>query len=165
LRLRPLVEGDAHALFTIYGDEQVMRHASDPVFTDRGMVLEMLASVGRLLAEGSSFEWGVESRQGGELIGTCGLHSFDETRAAAEVGALLARSAWGHGLMTEALGPVIDYARDALGLRLLLADIDEGNARSLALFGRLGFRPVGGTRHERVLVPSGVRTSKDMSAR
>jgi len=152
LHLRPLLEGDAPALFAIYGDEQVMRHSSDPVFSHPGMVLEMLASVGRLLAEGTSFEWGIEMRQGGTLVGTCGLHSFDEHQAAAEIGALLARSAWGQGVMTEALGPVIDHARQTLGLRLLRADIDAENVRSLALFRRLGFHSVGGTWHERPLV-------------
>jgi len=152
LRLRPLFESDAPALFAIYGDAQVMRHASDPVFSHPGLVLEMLASVSRLLAEGASFEWGIEMRQDGTLVGTCGLHGFDEPQAAAEIGALLARSAWGQGVMTEALGPVIDHARQRLGLRFLRADIDAENVRSLALFRRLGFHSVGGTWHERPLV-------------
>jgi RimJ/RimL family protein N-acetyltransferase len=152
LRLRPLFEGDAPALLAIYGDEQVIRHASDPAFSHPGMVLEMLSSVGRLLAEGASFEWGIETRHDGTLVGTCGLHSFAEPQAAAEIGAMLARFAWGRGYMTEALGPVIDHARQTLGLRLLRADIDAENVRSLALFRRLGFRPVGGTWHEQPLV-------------
>jgi RimJ/RimL family protein N-acetyltransferase len=153
LILRPLVEADAPALFSIYGDAQVMRHASDPVFTHLGMAFELLASVERLLAEGSSLEWGLEARDNGALIGTCGLHCFDATRGAAEIGVLLARSAWGQGYMTEALGRLIDHAQHERGLLLLRADIDVDNVRSLALFRRLGFHCVGGSWHERLLAP------------
>lgn len=150
--MRPIVAADAAALLSVYGDAHVMRYASDPVFTHPGMVIAMLASVERLLAEGSAFEWGIEARDSGALVGTCGLHGFDELQSTAEVGALLARSAWGQGLMTEALGALIDHARDACGLRLLRADIDPGNDRSLALFRRLGFHAVGGNWHELPLV-------------
>jgi len=142
-------EADIDALFAIYGDAEVMRHASDPPFADRDTVRVMLASVSALLAEGRSLEWGVADRQTDRLIGTCGLHAFEAEPARAEVGCLLARSHWGRGLMREALEALFVHAREGLGLAVLRADIDVGNDRSAALFRRLGFRPVGQTLHER----------------
>jgi RimJ/RimL family protein N-acetyltransferase len=141
LRLRPLHPGDVDALFAIYGDAGVMRHASDPPFPAPETVLEMLASVERLLAEGGSMEWAIEELQQRELIGTCGLHGFDRPTASAEVGCLLARKAWGHGYMREALIVLFDHAKQSLGLAGLRADIDATNARSLRLFAALGFEP------------------------
>ena len=93
LLLRAMRADDAPALFAIYGDPEVMRYAGDEPFPDQITVGVMLRSVARLLAAGESLEWAVKAT--GQLVGTCGLHSFDEGHDAAEVGCMLARSAWG----------------------------------------------------------------------
>lgn len=139
LLLRPMRQEDAPALFAIYGDPEVMRFAGDEPFPDEATVAVMLRSVARLLAAGESLEWAVVERSSGRLVGTCGLHGFDEAAEAAEVGCLLARAAWGRGLMREALPALFRYAQDELGVRLLLADIDAPNLRSIRLFTALGF--------------------------
>jgi [ribosomal protein S5]-alanine N-acetyltransferase len=151
LTLRALNAGDAPALFAIYGDAEVMRFASDPPFAEPATVQTMLASVARLLQQGESLEWGVVELDGGALVGTCGLHSFESLAGSAEVGCLLARRAWGRGLMHEALGAVIEEARGPLGLARLRADIDAANLRSIRLFTHLGFQPVEGSLYERPL--------------
>ncbi|RLV10529.1 RimJ/RimL family protein N-acetyltransferase [Streptomyces griseocarneus] len=46
----------------------------------------------------------------------------------------------GHGYMTEGLGLVLRYAFGSLGLHRLEANVQPGNAASLALVKRLGFR-------------------------
>lgn len=152
LLLRPLRDEDAPALLTIYGDPEVMRYAGDEPFPDEATVAVMLRSVARLLAAGESLEWAVVERAAGQLVGTCGLHSFDEAADAAEVGCLLARAAWGRGVMGEALPALFRYAHDTLGVKLLRADIDAPNLRSIRLFGRLGFVHIRDTLYERELV-------------
>lgn len=140
--LRPLTPADSLDLFAIYGDADTMRHASDEPFPSPETVALMLDSVATLLARQESFEWGIECRATGQLIGTCGLHGFDEARSSAEVGCLLRRDRWGQGLMPEALTLLFGWARQQ-GIRTLRADIDAGNLRSQALFSRLGFEPDG----------------------
>lgn len=130
---------DVSDLFAIYGDPEVMRYASDLPFSEPATVLTMLESVNRLLAAGASLEWGIEKKPHGHLIGTVGLHSFEPSRTAAEVGCLLVKPAWGQGYMREALHPVMNYARDELGLKRLVADMDAANTRSIRLFESLGF--------------------------
>jgi ribosomal-protein-alanine N-acetyltransferase len=49
----------------------------------------------------------------------------------------------GKGLMTEALRTAIAFAFDELGLHRLEANIQPGNAASIALVRRLGFRQEG----------------------
>ena len=109
------------------------------------MVDVMLSSVSRLFSERLSMEWGIERRNDHKLIGTCGLHAFDLKSNSAEVGCMLARSAWGHGYMREALHEVIRYAFRELEITLLRADIDAPNRRSARLFSKLGFIHQGGT--------------------
>ncbi len=140
LTLRPLADKDCESLFAIYGDPEVMRYASDPAFADLATVRQMLDSVARLLQQGESLEWGVVIADSGNLIGTCGLHSFDANHQTAEVGCMLARAAWGQGYMYEALSRLLTFARDDLGLQQLQADIDAPNQRSINLFTRMGFQ-------------------------
>ncbi|NJM07110.1 GNAT family N-acetyltransferase [Candidatus Gracilibacteria bacterium] len=138
LQLRQMQDEDASALYTIYGDPEVMRYASDEPFADPDTVRTMLDSVAQLLAAGASLEWAVVETANDQLVGTCGLHSFDEAANSAEVGCLLARVAWGRGFMGEALTAICDYAR-SLDIARLRADIDSANERSIRLFRRLGF--------------------------
>lgn len=156
LRLRRLRPEDGTDLLRIYGDPEVMRFAADPPFQGLETVWQMLDSVTRLFAQQASLEWGLERLSDGRLVGTCGLHGFKpqadlQGAWGAELGALLAREAWGQGLMREALEAVIDHARACLDLAALWADIDDGNARSERLFASLGFAP--GTPWRRVLRP------------
>eukprot|EP01032_Pedospumella_encystans_P032148 gene32148-36292_t len=51
LLLRTMEEGDAAALFDIYGDPLVMKYTDEPPFPDLETVGRMLESVRRLLAE------------------------------------------------------------------------------------------------------------------
>jgi [ribosomal protein S5]-alanine N-acetyltransferase len=141
LSLRPLRSSDRDALFAVYGDAEVMRYAADPPFVEPATVDLMLQSVAALFAAGSAYEWGLELRSSGQLIGTCGLHSFAEPPPAAEIGCLLARAYWGRGLMAEALSCLIAAAPHDFGLRELRADIDPHNRRSQRLFARLAFQP------------------------
>lgn len=107
LTLRSMSASDKADLFSIYGDPEVMRFASDETFLNPEMVDVMLLSVSRLFSEQASMEWGIERRTDHKLIGTCGLHSFDLTDNSAEVGCMLVRSVWGNGYMQEALHEII----------------------------------------------------------
>lgn len=139
LLLRALTSDDATDLFAIYGDAAVMQFSSDPPFPDQSYIEQMLGSVQQLFRERQSVEWGIVLRATQRVVGTCGLHSFDEDGRSAEIGCLLARRSWGQGLMHEAITSVIAFGFDSFDLESLRADIDAPNIRSLRLFGRLGF--------------------------
>ncbi|ODZ95865.1 GNAT family N-acetyltransferase, partial [Vibrio parahaemolyticus] len=126
-------------LFEIYGDIQTMEFASDPVFTSKDMIVQMLESVVRLEKSGESLEWAIMVQATNKVIGTCGLHSFSDNGDSCEVGCLLNSSYWRQGYMSEALSLLFYHAK-SLGIERLYADIDEGNFRSQALFNKLGFK-------------------------
>jgi len=140
LALRTMDEQDAAALLEIYGDPLVMRYTDEDPFPNLATIGDMLRSVRSLLATGESLEWAIVLRDGDALIGTCGLHSFDRMSDAAEVGCLLRRSAWGKGYMSEAVGLLMDFARNELHLKRLKAEVAFENARAQSLFKRLGYR-------------------------
>ncbi len=137
--LRSIQTNDSDDLFEIYGDIQTMEFASDPVFTSKDMIVQMLESVVRLEKSGESLEWAIMDQATNKVIGTCGLHSFSDSGDSCEVGCLLNSSYWRQGYMSEALSLLICHAK-SLGIEKLYADIDEGNFRSQALFNKFGFK-------------------------
>ncbi|HGF5253747.1 TPA: GNAT family N-acetyltransferase, partial [Vibrio parahaemolyticus] len=141
--LRSIQTDDSDDLFEIYSDIQTMEFASDPVFTSKDMIVQMLESVVRLEKSGESLEWAVIEQTTNKVIGTCGLHSFSDSGDSCEVGCLLNSSYWRQGYMSEALSLLFSHAK-SLGIEKLYADIDEGNFRSQALFNKLGFKAQNG---------------------
>jgi RimJ/RimL family protein N-acetyltransferase len=143
VRLRWLSEDDVDRLFRIFSDEPMMRYWSSTPMKDRSEAVDLLARIHRQFAERSAFQWGVERKDDGELLGTCTLFSFHRTNMHAEIGYCLRSAHWKQGYMGEALGVLIGYAFGNLMLRRLEADVDPRNASSLRILGRLGFRREG----------------------
>ncbi len=137
LALRQVRVADLGRLRAIYGDPQVMRYASDPVFTRAEHYAQTIESMDRGFSADQAVEWGIARSSDDALIGIVELHNFRET--VAEVGCLLAAAHWRQGVMREAVGAVQAFAKQRLGLVRLEADIDAGNAASLALFDALGY--------------------------
>lgn len=183
LRLRPVAQADAPALFAIFSDPVVMRYWSTPPWTAPSQAEEMVRRESAGAAAGSSVRLAVLVRDGvgtapgtapgaasdaasdaaqagrpGELIGTVSLFALDLGNRRAEIGYALHRSAWGHGYAAEAVTGVVDHAFCELGLNRLEADIDPRNAASARLLERLGFRREGVLR-ERWIVAGEVSDS------
>jgi [ribosomal protein S5]-alanine N-acetyltransferase len=91
----------------------------------------------------SGFQWGIERKEDGRLLGTCTLFHIDRPNRRAEVGYGLGSAYWRQGYMTEALSVLIRFAFESLDLRRLEADVDPRNERSLGILARLGFRREG----------------------
>jgi RimJ/RimL family protein N-acetyltransferase len=143
VRLRWLTGRDVDALFAIFSDEVMMRYWSTPPMKEHAEAEEYLARIHSGFANKSLFQWGVERKGDGELLGTCTLFSIHRANMRAEVGYCLRSAHWGHGYMSEALAALIDHAFGVLELRRLEADVDPKNANSLRILGRMGFQREG----------------------
>jgi ribosomal-protein-alanine N-acetyltransferase len=139
LVLRPLQAEDADPLFQIFSDSEVMRYWATPPWTSREQALERIQKDNEHLLDGSALRLALEPVGGGSIVGTVSLFAFVEQSQRAELGYILARSAWGKGLMHEALVALVSYAVRVLALRRLEADIDPRNERSARSLERLGF--------------------------
>ncbi len=143
LRLRPLGEPDAPALFTIFGDAAVMRYWSTPPWTSIDEARQMIDSDQRDLAGGEHLRLGLERLDDGELLGTCSLFAISQRNRRAEIGYALASRAWGRAYMDEALRALLNHGFGQLGLNRIEADIDPRNEASARSLQRLGFRQEG----------------------
>ena len=143
VQLRWLTANDVDGLFAVFSDREMMRYWSTPAMTDRAEAESLLARIHEFFRAKSGFQWGVERKEDGRLLGTCTLFHVDAANMRAEVGYGLGSEYWYHGYMLEALTALIDYAFGTLKLRRLEADVDPRNENSMRILDKLGFQREG----------------------
>jgi RimJ/RimL family protein N-acetyltransferase len=143
IRLRWLTASDVDGLFAVFSDPRMMRYWSTPPMQERTEAEALLLKIHRQFADKSGFQWGVERKDDGRLLGTCTLFHIDERNMRAEIGYCLHSEHWKQGYMGEALTALFDHAFGPMKLRRLEADIDPRNGNSMRIVGRLGFSKEG----------------------
>jgi RimJ/RimL family protein N-acetyltransferase len=152
LVLRPVTADDHAALLAHWTQPEVRRFLFDGAAMSAAEVAETIEeSIGHFAARGFGI-WLIELASGArlagpaagladlaDLAGTAGLRPLEESGL--EIFYSLAPGAWGHGYATEAARAVMEYGLGALGLPEVLAEVDEGNAASVAVVKRLGMTP------------------------
>ncbi len=79
---------------------------------------------------GSFYDWGLELKSNGKMIGTCGFTSFNFESNSAEIGYVLNNEYWDQGLATEAVARVIRFGFRRLDLNRIEARYMTGNEKS-----------------------------------
>ncbi|PRQ07198.1 GNAT family N-acetyltransferase [Enhygromyxa salina] len=139
VRLRWLTLADASDVFEVFRDPDTMRYWSSLPMQRREQASALIEQIHACFANQSLYQWGVERRSDGRVIGTVTLASLDVSNRRADIGFALARDTWGSGYMSEAASAVLSFGFDTLGLERVEADVDPRNAASLVLLERLGF--------------------------
>lgn len=139
LCLRPLQHADADALFALFADAAAMQYWSTPPWATRQQAIDTIERDHSALQRGTALRLALQPHAAPAIVGTVSLFAFDAQSGRAEIGYMLARAAWGAGVMHEALQALLAYAFGTLGLRRLEADIDPRNERSARCLLRLGF--------------------------
>jgi len=134
---------DAKSLFAILADEEVTRFYDDEAFTEISQAREQLESWASGFDVRRCVRWGITLREDGNVIGTCGYYGFHGWHTRASIGYELARSHWRQGIMTEALGAVIEFGFREVGLNRIQAVVMPENEGSDKLLEKLGFRREG----------------------
>ncbi len=138
LVLREIVVADDAAICSIHGDANVMRYFGADPMSEPAQALALIETFARWRGDDNSgIRWGIE--QNGQLVGTCGLFRWNHAWHSAMVGYELAQTAWGQGLMQEALAAILPYGFSTMNLNRIEAQIHPDNAASLKLMPKLGF--------------------------
>jgi ribosomal-protein-alanine N-acetyltransferase len=140
LRLREIVDFDAADLFSIHGDQKLMRwFGSEPLqdLAAAQALVKTFASWRTLPNPGT--RWAIESKGRTGLVGTCGLFSWNRNWRKCVVGYELASHAQGKGYMAEALAAAFQWGFENIALNRIEAQIHPDNTPSIKLAGSLGF--------------------------
>jgi RimJ/RimL family protein N-acetyltransferase len=81
--------------------------------------------------------WKLAAKEGGGLIGFCGLQPLTEV-GEIEIGWWLARAWWGRGLATESARVALRDGFERVGLRRIVAIAQPANAASIGVMRKLG---------------------------
>ena len=142
LLLRPLTSGDTDALLAYRGREDVCRYVPFEPMTREDITERLAGQWARteLTGEGQSLTLGVEIVQTGELTGDCILFWHSREHAGGEIGYVFNPGLGGRGYATEAVIMMLRLGFEELGLRRIIARLDERNEPSARLARRVGMR-------------------------
>lgn len=144
LVLRPFEPGDARRIAYLAGDYEVARMCGRvPHPYALHAALDWIDLTRRQRTDGCEYPFAVTAELDG-LIGACGVTRLaDEPDSPWELGYWFGLPYWGAGYATEAAGALMDWARDALGVRLFAAGHFADNPASGRVLRKLGFVAAG----------------------
>lgn len=87
-----------------------------------------------------TYQFAVVRKDGGRLIGNCGIRVNAPEHREANIGYELNPDAWGQGLATEAAREIVRFGFEDLGLHRIWAECNAENAGSVRVLRKLGMQ-------------------------
>ena len=140
LELRAVTFDDAEAFRAILSVPEVTRFSNWPDNPSAEDAIRFVRNMSRSFASGEGCAWIIEARERREMLGAIRFNYFNYDWKFAGVGYELHPSAWGRGLMTEALHAVVACGHDTFGMNRIEAWTLPGNAASDRVLEKAGFR-------------------------
>lgn len=138
LILRKIVKSDSADIYEYCKRYEVSRFLLWSPHRDEEYTRRYVAYLQTRYRFGSFYDWGIELKRNGKMIGTCGFTSFNTDNNSAEIGYVLNNEYWGQGIAAEAASKVIEFGFDALRLNRIEAKYMVGNERSRKVMEKIG---------------------------
>ena len=116
LVLRKVTKADAEDMFEYSRLDKVTEYLRWYSHPDISHTRRHLSMVEREYRIGCFYDWGIVERATGKLIGTCGFTSLDTNNMCGEIGYVISPAYANLGLATEAVGRVLKFGFEVLGL-------------------------------------------------
>jgi ribosomal-protein-alanine N-acetyltransferase len=140
LELRAVTFDDAAAFHAILSVPEVTRFSNWPDQPAAEEAVRFVRNMSSLFASGDGCAWIIEARESREMLGAIRFNYFNYDWKLAGVGYELHPSAWGSGVMTEALRAVVACGHGTFGMNRLEAWTLPGNGASDRVLEKAGFR-------------------------
>ena len=139
LHLRALTLADAPSLFRLRSDPRVMHHIPKPLFFKSDEAVELLRNFQRAFETHEAIMWAITAKGSADACGIVGYWRIMAEHHRAEIGYFLYPDLWGRGLMTEAVGAVLDLGFGTLGLHSVEAATHLANTCAMHVLEKNGF--------------------------
>ena len=131
LILRPYRLEDADDMFENWAsDPEVTKFLTWPPHSSVEVSRNVLEAWIPHYEEGNYFNWAIEWKETGRVIGNIAVVGFNQAAESADLGYCLGRAYWGRGIMPEAIRAVMDYLFDVVGVGRVAATHDAKNPKS-----------------------------------
>ena len=141
LILRPFVMEDAEAMYRNWAcDPEVTKFLSWPTYKSVDTAYEILDIWTKQYSDNTFYQWAIELKEIGEVIGSISVVNFDERVDMVEIGFCIGKPWWGQGIMTEAFQAVIDFLFGEVNVQRIEAGHDPNNPASGAVQRKCGLK-------------------------
>ncbi len=142
LILRRFAMVDARAMYDNWAsDPEVTKFLPWPPHESPAATAEILKHWVEDYAQANQYLWAIVLKENGDApIGSIAVVSHDDRIEKMEVGYYIGRAWWHRGVMTEALGAVMDFLFDEVGARRVECKHDVNNPHSGAVMQKCGLR-------------------------
>jgi [ribosomal protein S5]-alanine N-acetyltransferase len=141
LLLRRFELGDAHNMFKNWAnDSEVTKFLTWEPHASFEVTKETIEMWVNNYKDTKTYEWAIELKEIGEVIGSIAIVELDEENYACEIGYCISRKYWGKGIMTESLKAVIDYLFSEIGFNRICAKYDTNNVASGKVMEKSGMK-------------------------
>lgn len=139
LILRRFTLNDAEDMYNNWAsDNEVTRFLTWPTHTNIDVTKFVLNDWIPRYEDGGYFNWAMEYKETGQVIGNISVVRLNENTEAADMGYCMSKAYWGQGLMPEALKAVMDYLFDVVDLNRIAACHDLNNPKSGRVMEKVG---------------------------
>jgi ribosomal-protein-alanine N-acetyltransferase len=140
LLLRQFTLDDAHDLFILRKDKQVMQHIDRPLAQSLQDSIDLIEKVNGAFDNNEGITWGITLKENPQnVIGTIGYWRINKEHHRAEVGYLLHPGFQRKGIMHEAITAVIRYGFDQMKIHSIEANVSPDNEASFKVLERTNF--------------------------
>lgn len=131
LILRPFTPEDAEDMYINWAsDPEVTRFLTWPVHAGVEVTRTLLEDWSARYEDGAYFNWAMQWKADGRVIGSISGVRVHESTGEAEIGYCLSRAYWGQGIMPEALRAVVAYLFETAEMNRVCACHDVRNPNS-----------------------------------
>ncbi|ERI96664.1 acetyltransferase, GNAT family [Clostridium sp. ATCC 29733] len=135
LRLRPLAESDADAVFSLTSDAEVARFMRFSQQRERGEAVQLIRDY---LASGG-WSFAIERKADGRFVGVYAVRPSEGDPARWDMSTFTAKDCWNQGYSSEVLGEIVRLAREALPGITLVGHVVAENRGSRRVLEKNGF--------------------------
>ena len=144
LILRRFVIEDAEDMYRNWAsDPEVTKFLTWPAHASADISRMLLNDWISRYETGDYFNWAMEWKETGRVIGNISVVRLREDIDEAEIGYCMSRAFWGRGIMPEALKAVLDYLFDTAGMNRVAACHDVNNPKSGRVMEKAGMKKEG----------------------
>ncbi len=132
---------DAEDMFNNWAsDPEVTKYLTWPAHRSVEVTKALLNDLVPRYEDGGCFNWAMELKETGSVIGNISVVGLNEATQAADMGYCMSRAHWGKGLMPEALRAVMEFLFDEAELNRVSACHDLNNPKSGRVMEKAGMK-------------------------
>lgn len=139
--LRPLELEDELEIFALRSYPEVNRYLDRKPAASLDDAREFIAKIKKGIGENVSIMWAISLKEQPSLLGSICFWNIDRNEDKADIGYELLPAWQGKGIIREVMPVVIEYAFSTMGLRIIEAELDPGNLRSVKILEKFNFIP------------------------